>query len=65
VRRWTRPIQPRFSSTGQTPVASTTAEIRLVERDEFSIYKAPELRFRALLDSDGARDVRFERMLTG
>ncbi len=65
VRRCSRPIQPRPSSTGHTPVASTTAETRLVERYQSRNTKAPELTFRALLISDGARDVSFRRVLAG
>jgi hypothetical protein len=32
VRRWMRPIQPRSSPTGYTPVASTNALILFVDR---------------------------------
>ena len=52
VRRGTRPIQPRSSFTGQMPVASTTAEIRLVDRYESRVTKhstAPLLGFHAHL----------------
>src|ERR687889_2162267 len=59
VRRCTWPIQPRFSPTGLTLVASTSALIFLVARYESQNTKSIELIFRALLGDDGARDVRF------
>jgi hypothetical protein len=37
----------------------------LVARYQFRVTKPPELAFRALLDGDGARDVRFRPVLSG
>lgn len=61
MRRCTRPIQPKLSSTAQTPVASTTAEMRLVDRYESRNTKARELRFRALLTEDGSERLELAR----
>jgi hypothetical protein len=61
VRRCTTPIQPRLSSTVQTPVASTTALILFVERYGSQNTKSPELVFSALLAENGVQEVRFER----
>src|SRR5215208_7363940 len=63
VRRCTWPIQPRSSPTGLTLVASTSALILLVARYQFQSTKSPELIFSALVDDDGAHNVRFERVL--
>ena len=64
VRRCTWPIQPRSSPTGLTLVASTSALILFVARYQSQKTKSSELAFRASLDSDGARNVRFERATT-
>jgi hypothetical protein len=63
VRRCIRPIQPRPSPTGLTLVASTRALMRFVARYEFQTTKPPELIFSALVDNNGTRNVRFERVL--
>jgi hypothetical protein len=63
VRRCIRPIQPRPSPIGLTLVASTRPLILLVARYESRTTKLPEVYFSALLDNDGARDVRFGRAL--
>jgi site-specific DNA recombinase len=65
VRRWTRPIQPRSSPTGYTPVASTTALILFVERYESQTTKPLEVAFSAVLAENGARKVRLERVTIG
>jgi hypothetical protein len=39
--------------------------LRFVPSYQSRVTKSPELAFRALLESDGARDVRFERVLAG
>jgi hypothetical protein len=63
VRRCILPIQPRPSPIGLTLVASTRPLILLVARYESRTTKSPELIFSALVDGNGARNLRFERAL--
>jgi hypothetical protein len=64
VRRWTCPIQPGSSSSGQTPLASTTAEMRLVARYQSHNTRPPELVFRALLGNGDSRELHLVRALS-
>jgi hypothetical protein len=45
-------------------VASTRPLILLVAKYESRTTKSSEVAFRALLDSEGAKEVRFERAIT-